>query len=459
MRSMARRPPKSKMSRLARLGTLTSRVSGSYLGQRITGAFQGEEARAESLRQVHLKNAERVVSTMGALKGAAMKVGQQLAQVADGMELPPEVADILGQLNDKAEAVPFSIIRESVEEELDGNLEDLFASFDEEPLGTASLAQAHAAQLPSGERVVVKVLHHGIEQSVDSDLAALKGMLVTGRVLRRDRAEIDAIFDEIHDRLNEELDYYQEAANLEYFRAALADIPGVEVPATHPTYSTGRVLTMDRLTGGPLDQLVERASPETLQLVGDRLVRVFYEMAFRHRTLHADPHMGNYLFKPDGTVGLLDFGCVKRFDPYWMGRYGRMALAILDREEELFFEQARELEILKTDDPDAKAVLWELSGAVCKPLMVPEYRCGTDQDDVTQRVQRMGPRILRHQGVQSPRELVFLHRALGGTYAMLRKVQHQAGYRSLARSYFAHAADVAAGRVEDGAPVAGAEHR
>ncbi len=450
---MAGPPPKSKLSRMARLGGLTSRVSTSYLGQRIAGAFQGDEAREASLRQAHLKNAERVVTTMGSLKGAAMKVGQQLAQVVDGMELPSEVADILGQLNDKAEAVPFPLIRASVEKELDAPLTALFASFDEEPLGTASLAQAHAAQLKTGERVVVKVLHEGIEHSVDSDLAALKGLLIGGRFLRRERSEIDAIFAEINARLTEELDYYQEAANLEYFKRALADVPGIEVPGTHPSFCTARVLTMDRLTGAPMDRFLERADEETRQRVGDRLVTVFYEMAFRLRALHADPHAGNYLFRPDGTVGLLDFGCVKRFDTYWMGHYADMALAILDGDQAAFETHARTIEVLMTDDPDARAILWKLGRLVCKPLEVPRYRCGVEGDDVTPQVQRLGPSILRHQGVRSPPDLVFLHRALGGTYAMLRKVQHDGAYRDLARSYFEHASGVAAGRIGDGSPV------
>ena len=450
---MARRPPSSKVSRLARLGSLTSKVSTSYLSQRIAGAFQGDAQREASLRQTHLRNAERVVSTMGTLKGAAMKVGQQLAQVVDGMELPDEVADVLGRLNDRAEPVPFDAIRSAVEAELEGALESRFAEFDEEPLRTPSLAQAHAARLPTGERVVVKVLHHGIEQSVASDLAALKTMLVTGRVLRRDRAEIDAIFDEIRDRLTEELDYYTEAANIEYFRKALVGVEGVEVPGTHPAYSTGRVLTMDRLTGAPIDQFLERADDETRLRAGERLVRVFYEMAFRLRTLHADPHAGNYLFRPDGTVGLLDFGCVKRFDPYWMGRYCNMALAILDDEPEAFFRWSAEVGVLQTDDPDARAVLWEISQVVTKPLMVPHYRCGVEGDAVTQEVQRLAPRILRYRGIRSPRELVFLHRALGGTYAMLRKLNHEGNYHALARPYFEHAVGVAEGRVAEGSPV------
>lgn len=448
-------PPKSTVSRLARLGGLTSRVSSSYLGQRIAGAFQGAEARAESLRKTHLANAERVVSTMGNLKGAAMKVGQQLAQVVDGLDLPPEVADILGQLNDKAEPVPFALIQESVERELEGSLSSLFASFDEEPLGTASLAQAHAAQLPSGERVVVKVLHHGIEQSVDSDLAALRAILVSGRFIRRDKAELDNIFGEIRDRLNEELDYYQEAANLEYFRKALAGMDGIEVPGTHPAYCTGRVLTMDRLTGAPIDQFLERATPEARQRAGDRLVRVFYEMAFRLRALHADPHAGNYLFKPDGTVGLLDFGCVKRFDPYFMGRYGRMALSILADDQPTFFDCARQIEVLKTEDPDAHKVLWAVARAVTTPLQVEHYRCGSATDNVNEQIKELGPKILLHRGIQAPRSLVFLHRTLGGTYAMLRRLEHETNYGQLASAYFTHAAGVAEGRVEDGSPVQG----
>jgi predicted unusual protein kinase regulating ubiquinone biosynthesis (AarF/ABC1/UbiB family) len=171
-------PPKSKLSRIARLGGLSSRVSGSYLGQRIKGAFQDEDTRRSALKKLHLENAERVVATMGNLKGAAMKVGQGIAQAVEGMNLPPEMVKVLSQLNDKAEPIEFSLIRSAVEHELEGALEDLFTDFDEEPLGTASLAQAHAARLPTGERVVVKVLHEGIEDSVDSDLSALRTMLV-----------------------------------------------------------------------------------------------------------------------------------------------------------------------------------------------------------------------------------------------------------------------------------------
>ena len=449
------RPPRSKLSRLARLGGLSSRVSSSYLGQRLKGAFQDEDTRERALRRLHVENAERVVATMGNLKGAAMKVGQGIAQAVEGLNLPPEMAQTLSQLNNRAEPIAFDLIRRSIESELDGALEDLFLDFDEEPLGTASLAQAHAARLKTGERVVIKVLHEGIEESVDSDLMALRSMLIAGRVLRRDKEEIDAVFAEIRARLSEELDYYQEAANIEYFRRALASRDGVVVPATHPRFCTGRVLTMDRVAGRPLDDFLEVASPEARARAGSTLVETFHDMVYRLRTVHADPHAGNYLFQRDGTVGLLDFGCVKRFDVFWMGRYARMARGIVLDDREAFRRNALELDILRGDDPTDGDVLWDLAQLICAPLRVPRYACGTEDDQVLSQVKSHVPRVMARRNIRGPQDLVFLHRSLGGTYNMLRRLQHAYDYQDLFLRHTRHAVDVADGRKDDLAPVGG----
>jgi predicted unusual protein kinase regulating ubiquinone biosynthesis (AarF/ABC1/UbiB family) len=451
---MAKKLPRSKMSRLARLGGLTSRVSSSYLGQRIKGAFQDDDGRAASMRRVHLENAERVVATMGSLKGAAMKVGQTLAQVVEGMDLPPEMGSILSQLNDKAEPVPFDQIRSAVESELEGKLETIFASFDTEPLGTASLAQAHAARLPDGSPVVVKVLHEGIENSVGSDLGALKSILLTSRMLKRDRSEIDSVFAEIQARLEEELDYYREAASLEEFHRSMAHIEGVSIPRTHPNWCTGRVLTMDRITGRPMAEFLKTATPQARQRAGDLLSISFHDMFYRQRALHADPHAGNYLFRADGGVGILDFGCVKRYDAFWVGEYARMAQAIVDGRESDFYPLARSMDILAPGVPESEALLWKLAQSVTFPLTQPRYRCGTAEDDVMMRVRRQVPSILRHPNIRSPREIVFLHRALGGIYNMLRLLEHETDYASVFRRYTTHAIAVAEGRVEDFSPVA-----
>jgi len=448
------KPPKSRINRLARLGGLTSRVSGSYLGQRIKGVFQDADTRKDALHKLHLQNAERVVDTMGALKGAAMKVGQSLALATDGLDLPPEVSRILGRLNDQAVAVPFDLIKASIEAELDGELSNLFVDFDEEPLGTASLAQAHAARLPDGRRVVVKVLHHGIEDSVDSDLRALRGILVAGQVLRRPKEELDAAFAEIRERLLEELDYYQEAANLEFFRNQLR-MDGLKVPASVPGHSTGRVLTMERLHGSNLDTFLEDATPAARQKAAKLIAHSFHDMFYRLRALHADPHGGNYLFEHDGSVGLIDFGCVKRFDMYWVANYARMARGLVLEDRELCRENAEKLGILLSDEPEAFEVTWGLGEAIAGPLRAERWLVD-DNDDTLEHVKKAVPALLRRKDVQGPRHVLYLHRTLGGVYGMLRKLHLEYPYRQLFLSHADHAIGVAEGRVEDGAKVVGA---
>jgi predicted unusual protein kinase regulating ubiquinone biosynthesis (AarF/ABC1/UbiB family) len=425
----------SKFSRIAQIGSMTTRVGTSYLGQRVAALFQDEGARKASLDKVHTDNATRIVANLGALKGAAMKVGQAVAQVADGLDLPAEARAILGTLHDKAEPVAFASIKARVEAELGGGVDSLFRRFDPEPLGTASLGQAHAAELPDGTQVVVKVLHEGIEGSVESDLGALKRMFVAGRVLRRDREEIDAIFAEISERLEEELDYHKEAANLLEFRRYFADTPGLRIPFVHEGWSTKRVLTMERLPGRPLPVFAATAPDAAKQKAGRILANAFMKMQYVHRSLHADPHPGNYLFTPDGDVGILDFGCVKRFDASWMADYGQVGhLTMLD-DREGAMRASLKIGCLTARDPGSEDVLWELCRVIGKPFRGGDFTMGGPDDDVQDLVTSMAPRLLAASKLSSPRELVFLHRALGGTHQILKVLKSRQDFRKLFEKY------------------------
>lgn len=438
---MSKKPPTSAFGRLSRLGGLSSRVSTSYLGQRIAGVFQDEEQRKDVLRKLHIENAQRVVETMGQLKGAAMKVGQSLAQVVEGMDLPPEVGAALRKLNDSAEPVPFEVIREDIEKELGAPLDTLFSRVEPTPLGTASLAQAHAAWLPDGAPVVVKVLHRHIERSVASDLGALKAMFISGKLLRRDRAEIDMIFDEIRTRLEEELDYLQEAANIEEFRQVFGPDSGLRIPATHPKFCTRRVLTMDRLPGVPLDAFLESASAEARQQAGLNLSHAFFVQTYEMLALHADPHAGNYLFEPDGTVGLLDFGCVKRFEATWIADYARIAQHGIEGRRAPTMALLRDIGGLCSDDPDAEQALWDFVELLAQPFRVGRFTAGGDDDHLQDQIREIGGRLIRYPEIRAPGDMIYLHRALGGTYAMLRRLKVRADWGEMARPY--HAAAVA----------------
>jgi predicted unusual protein kinase regulating ubiquinone biosynthesis (AarF/ABC1/UbiB family) len=398
------------------------------------------------LERLHLRNAEQIVATMGHLKGAAMKLGQQFAQLASTFDLPPEVQGILGKLNDDVEPVPWEAVERSMVASLDVPLATIFADIDPAPLGTASLGQAHAATLLDGSDVVVKVLHDGIEATVGADLAALKALLVTGRILRRDRQEVDALFAEVRARLDEELDYLHEAANINAFWELHRDIPEIHVPRVHPHASAERVLTMERLPGVPLDTFLETADRAARQAAGEAMAKLYYRSAFQHRFLHADPHPGNFLFEPDGTVGLIDFGCVKRLDEYFMADYARCAIAAVDGRRGDALKYAKLAGSWEGDDPRAGRKLWRFCEALAGPYRVDSYTLGGPDDDVLENVTEATKPLLLFPEIRAPAKMLYLHRTLGGSYAITRRLVVTLDLGSLLRHYGAIAIANAEGR-------------
>lgn len=438
-----------KLSRLARLGSLTGRMTGSYLSDKVKGLFADEDERKELRERTHRDNAVRMVETLGRLKGAAMKIGQQVAIAAQHLDLPDDVRATLSKLHAEAEPVPAARIREVVQAELEAPISELFADFEDAPLGTASLAQAHAATLPTGEAVVVKVLHDGVAESVETDLLALRALLASGRAMGRDKSEVDGVLREVKDRLREELDYLQEAANIHAFATAFAGDERVRVPSLHPSLCTERVLVMDRLMGVPLEDFASSASDETRQRAGLNLAELFFEMAFVKRLLHADPHPGNYLFEPDGRVGLLDFGCVKRFDPYWIGHYARTVLAALDGDREACLQAVRDLGAWVGDSPEAADAIWDFCQAVVAPWREGSYTIGGTNDSLLDRARPVAEALWRHREIHGPPDIIFLHRTLGGLYTLARRLKVTAEWGPMLRRYLGHAVGVMEGRVED----------
>lgn len=427
----------SRLDRLAKLGWLGSRIAGSTAVQRVRGVLADREPHlrdASRTRQL-LANAEQVVETLGQLKGAAMKVGQAIAAASVNLDLPEEVQSALSRLNDRAQPVPFAEVRRILEAELGAPIAQRFAWFDPAPLGTASLAQAHAARLPDGREVVVKVQHAGVAESVSTDLSAMKAIVLAGRMFGRDRSELDEAFAELEARLREELDYVAEADNLTLFAALYGDDPRVIIPRPHREWCTVRVLTMDRVDGVPLSEFIRTASPDARQRAGHTLAALFFEMAFRHRVLHADPHPGNYLFQPDGTVGILDFGCVKRFEGDWIASYAGAVLAALDGDRQGCLDACRAVGAWVGDTPEAGDAIWEFCDTLVAPWREGAYTIGGGDDTLMERLQAPAMRMWPHREIRGPRHVLFLHRTLGGLYAMARQLTVRGEWGALVREH------------------------
>ncbi len=300
----------SRRRRLLKLAGMTASVVGRYTSAQVKGLFLTDEARARERRLAHLHSGGRIAQTLGELKGAVMKVGQMVSIAAD--VLPTELAEALRTLQREAPPMPYETIAEQVRSELGAAPERLFRSFAREPFAAASIGQVHRAVLDDGREVVCKVQYPDIGAAVDSDLWHLRLALRASVLARVNRAALDATFAELRTRLHEELDYCLEADNLRLFRAYHARHPFVVVPEVIGERSAQRVLTLAYEPGDPLHRLVDCGYvPSVRHRIAEQLVTLLAAQVFELGAFHADPHPGNFACRPDGTLIVYDFGCVK----------------------------------------------------------------------------------------------------------------------------------------------------
>src|ERR1700682_520750 len=249
--------PAGRIRRLSRLAYLTARTTGDLLAAQARRKLTGSSGPEDDLR----KAGERILATLGELKGAALKLGQALAMDPDA--LPEEARSVVARLLSQApERMEFAQVAEVVRSELGREPDQLFAEFEREPLAAASLGQVHAARLAGGREVVVKVQYPGVEKALENDLAnasaLVRGFALTGQAL-----DGRPYYDELRSSLLRELDYEQEAAQADTYRVAAQRYPELVVPEVVKDRSARRVLCLDRLHGKLLVDFMESNAPES----------------------------------------------------------------------------------------------------------------------------------------------------------------------------------------------------
>ena len=277
--------------------------------------------------------AERFRMALSELGTTFIKFGQMLSARDDLFE--PAVLAELKKLQADTTPDPPDVVRATVEVELGESVEDLYEEFDFEALGSASVGQVHAATLPDGTEVVVKLLHAGIEETVQLDLelmAQAAGILDRGSDMPFSPSDVLSDF---RRQLLNELDLQQEQRNLDRFIANFSADPKVKFPQPYPALSTRRVLTMDRLTGISLsDHEALEAEGLDLGALARQGADIWIEMIFRDRFYHADPHPGNLMVLPDGVAGILDSGMVGRIDRRMLADLEDLVIAYVSKDVE-----------------------------------------------------------------------------------------------------------------------------
>jgi predicted unusual protein kinase regulating ubiquinone biosynthesis (AarF/ABC1/UbiB family) len=307
--------PKGRIRRTAQVGSTLGTQGARYAGTRAANIARSKEAGDEAIERRHLEAAERMVATLGRMKGAAMKIGQ-LASFIDTEFLPPEYRDLyqehLAQLRTQAPTMPWSQVRKVLDQEWEEPCEELFEQIEHEAAAAASIGQVHRAVLPDGRRVAVKIQYPGVAEAIAAD------MQNAGLILRMAKAlapglDAKAAAAELKERVMEELDYELEAQNQRSFARGYRGHPFIHVPDVVTRLSTQRVLVSEWVDGAGFEE-VKQLPQADRDRFGEIVYRFCFGSIFHLQHFNADAHPGNYLWMPDGRVAFLDFGMTKHLD-------------------------------------------------------------------------------------------------------------------------------------------------
>ncbi len=411
------------------------RVGASVLTERaVDFAMSGPTQQIRRTENL-IKNAARIVETLGEMKGAAMKVGQMLS-LHEGM-LPPEVAEVLRALQKEAPRVPPEVMHYEVEGSLGGKVKDLFDELEEDAYAAASIGQVHRGRLHDGRRVAVKIQYPLIDEIVRADLKNLKRLLGSLFGLFSE-TDFEPLWDELRDRLLEELDYRNEAQNMKTTAELYADVPEIVIPTVVDELSTERILTMEYVGGIDPDEACSSRYPQDLK---NRWGQVLFEFQMRGlfelRWLHADPNLANFAFLEDGRVIVYDFGCVKQLPSEISEGYSDLVRAVLEDDKPAIPESLLKMGVYKTGRIP-------LPREVCDPYMDlfgqivrddPPWVFGED-DEMYERIMDLGAANWSEAtDVHFPQDLIFLDRSLAGHFGNLNRLRASAPWREIISRY------------------------
>ncbi|MEN4903072.1 AarF/UbiB family protein [Luteimonas sp. TWI662] len=274
---------------------------------------------------------EAFVDDLEALGPTFIKIGQALSTRPD--MVPPAYLAALERMQDDVAPVPFQVIHAAVEDALGVRINKVFDSFDETPLGSASLAQVHRATLRDGRAVAVKVQRPGIVEQIRDDLDTL-ARLAGGIDRVTDLGRRVRFADWVHEfrrTLLAELDYRVEAENLDRFDAHFAAYPSLFVPKPIWDLTRPRLLTMELVEGTKVTAIsgLQRTERDMAPLA-TALLHGYLDQVFVHGEIHADPHPGNLLYTRDGRLALLDLGMVAHVPPRTRERLLKLLFAAVD---------------------------------------------------------------------------------------------------------------------------------
>ena len=405
----------------------------NFLGEmrrmaRTSGAVGGIGLRVARQRMFGTKgdvagHAEDLKVLLGGLKGPLMKVAQFLSTIPDA--LPAEYASELAQLQANAPPMGWSFVRRRMAGELGPEWQSKFRTFGQDAAAAASLGQVHRATLHDGTPVACKLQYPDMASTMEADLRQLRlGMSVYKRM--ESAIQLDDIYDELAERLREELDYRREAAQMRLYGLMLAGDELVSVPVPVESHSTGRLLTMTWLEGRGLQSRLDEGMDEgERNRLATAIFHAWYGPLYRYGVIHGDPHLGNYQVRADNGLNLLDYGTIRVFPPKFIRGVIDLYEAIRDEDMDRA-HHAYEQWGFAGLSREKMGILNQWARFIYEPLLDDRVRLIQEHgspDYGRQVAEKVHAELKAAGGVKPPREFVLMDRSAVGLGSVFLRLQ------------------------------------
>ena len=416
--------PTTKVARASQFMKAGVKVGGNYIKHYSKKLVDPSRSKEE----LHKDNAADIYDALSELKGSALKMAQMLSM--DRGLLPVAYSDKFTMAQYSAPPLSGPLVVKTFRTYFGKSPNELFDRFDIHSINAASIGQVHVAW-KEGKKLAVKVQYPGVADAVSSDLRIAKPLAV--RLLNLDERQIDRFMGEVESKLLEETDYDLELRRSVEISEACAHIDGLVFPKYYPEYSSRRILTMDWLEGLHLKEfLATNPTQEARNRIGQLLWDFYDHQIHNLRQVHADPHPGNFLMRPDGTMGVIDFGCVKVIPDYYYDNYFRLINPDTLLDETLTQEIFTNLEFLVPQDSAQERKFFsnlfvkmiEMLGA---PFAVDAFDFGDDR--YFSRVYAFAEELSKLEELRSSKVVrgsqdgLYVNRTYYGLYAMLNELK------------------------------------
>lgn len=383
-----------------------------------------------------LENATALADRLSHLRGAAMKLGQMLSLEGDNL-LPKQFTEALAVLRDNADTMPEEQVREVLLAEYGKSWNELFSSFEFQPIASASIGQVHRATALDGRRLALKIQYPGVAQSIDSDVDNLSSLLSLSRVLPT-KADFTEIVAELKRQLHEEVDYRRELEQLAAYSRHIAGDSRLRIPQGFADLTTSGILAMEFIHAKPLSTWADTASQEARDQAGALLVELLLRELFEFSLVQTDPNFSNFFYDPyQAQLVLFDFGATRSLAPDVQASYRSIVRALVSGNEGEMEAALIQAGFLNLDVPAATRQVVTRVTLLGHEIFAAADAYDFGQSGLVGRMRAQGSELLRakFELPNPPAPLLFFQRKVAGTFLMCRKLRSRVDCRSLAQRY------------------------